>query len=975
MPQTPDFAAHFRTAPYPFLLIGTDLVLLDANEAYLHATGRRAGELIGWHIFDAFPQNPSDPDSTNLREVQRSIELAIASREPVTSPLLRYSVPRETADGTVFEDRYWSAVHTPVLDGNGDVACVSQSPMDVTDLCRVDSESRLFFLKPGANTVPDVADASRPQMHAAMTRILNIERNELQMLFNQAPGFIAVLTGPGHVFELVNQAYYQLVGHRDLIGKPALDALPEMHGQGFKETLDRVLETGEPLVSKARQVLVQRESGGPLTELYIDLLYQPIFDTSGQATGIFVQGNDITSGHLANRALEQQVEELADARARQAFQLALSDRIRGLSSPDEIIDAANALLGERLHASRVLYLVVDDDAGTAFVRRDWTAPDLESLAGQRFVIGDYDPALLDELRAGRPVVRRDIALESRTAASAEHHERLVVAAKIMVPLIKSGVLEVILALQSREPRDWSDDEIEAVRDVAERTWLAVEAARTQDELRAQRDLSQSVFDSMAEGFQLLRRDWTIEYVNDVGLRLAQRSAEQIIGRHQWEAIPETAGSAVEAMYRQAFESGEPGSVEYFYQPASGVARWLEVRAYPIHGERLAVFFRDISARKQADEEIRDANRRKDEFLAMLAHELRNPLAPIRAAADLLSMPGADEARVRATSAIISRQVGHLTSLVDDLLDVSRVTRGLVVLEMEHVDMKRVVGEAVEQARPLVEARRHGLTVDLPPEAAHVAGDRKRLVQVLSNLLNNAAKYTPEGGRIRVAMDVEPAHVLIAVADDGIGMSADMTSRAFALFAQAERTSDRTQGGLGIGLALVRNLVELHGGTVLAKSGGSGAGSEFTIRLPRRHAASLPSPNTHEAGAGASATSLRVLVVDDNQDAANMLALLLEASGHTALVEYDSRQGLARARAEQPDACLLDIGLPGMDGNELARRLRADPRTARAVLIAVTGYGQALDRRNTHEAGFDHHLVKPLDPAELTALLAAIRPDA
>jgi PAS domain S-box-containing protein len=974
MLQTPDFAAHFQTAPYPFLLIGTDLVLLDANEAYLHATGRRADEIIGRHIFDAFPPNPFDPDSTNLGEIQRSIELAISTRKPVTSPLLRYSVPRETPDGTVFDERYWSTVHTPVCDGDGRVAFVSQSPMDVTDLYRVDPKSRLFFLKPGANAVPDMPQANRPQMHAAMTRILNIERNQLQALFNQAPGFIAVLTGKDHVFEMVNEAYYQLVGHRDLIGKAVFDALPEMHGQGFKETLDRVLETGEPVVSKARPVLVQRESEGPLTELYIDLVYQPIFDASGQATGIFVQGVDITSGHLANRALERQVNELAEARARQAFQLALSDRIRALSSPDDIIDAASELLGVRLNASRVLYVVVDDD-GTALVRRDWTAPGLASLAGRSFVINDHGPSLMDELREGRPVVKRNVALESLTAADAERHERLGVGAKIMVPLVRAGALKVVLTLHSREPRDWSSDEIDAVREVAERTWLAVEAARAQDELRAQRDLSQSVFDSMAEGFQLLRRDWTIEYINDVGLQLAGRTAEQMIGRHQWEAIPEAAGSAVEAMYRQAFASGEPGTVEYFHQPASGAERWLEVRAYPIHGERLAVFFRDISARKRADEEIRDANRRKDEFLAMLAHELRNPLAPIRAAADLLSMPGADEARVRTTSAIISRQVGHLTSLVDDLLDVSRVTRGLVVLDMEHVDMKRVVSDAVEQVRPLVEARRHGLTVDLPPEAAHVYGDRKRLVQVLSNLLNNAAKYTPEGGRIRVTMQVEPAHVSVAVADDGIGMSADMTSRAFALFAQAERTSDRAQGGLGIGLALVRNLVELHGGTVSAKSAGAGAGSEFTICLPRRDAA-LPMPsNAHEDFARTPATPLRVLVVDDNQDAANMLAMFLDVSGHAALVEHDSRQGLARALAEQPDVCLLDIGLPGMDGNELARQLRADPRTAGAVLIAVTGYGQALDRHHTHDAGFDHHLVKPLDPSELAALLAAIKPGA
>ncbi|GHA76921.1 hybrid sensor histidine kinase/response regulator [Cognatilysobacter bugurensis] len=972
MPHPVDFAAHFQTAPYPFLLIGTDLVLLDANRAYLQATGRHADEIVGRHIFDAFPPNPSDPDSTNLREVKRAIELAISTREPVTSPLFRYSVPRETADGTVFDDRYWSVVHTPVLDDEGNVAFVSQSPMDVTDLYRVDPDSRLFFLKPGANAVPDISDANRPQMHAAMARILKIERNQLQLLFDQAPGFIAVLTGRDHVFEMLNQAYYQLVGHRDLIGKRVLDALPEARDQGFKEVLDQVFETGEPIVSKGQRVLVQRESDGPLAELYVDLLYQPILGTDGQVSGIFVQGVDITSGHLATRALEQRVQELAAVRASQAFQLELSDHIRALTSPDAIIDAASELLGKRLKASRVLYSLVDPDGAAVFVQRSWTAPGIDDIAGRAFVLDDFGAELARELREGRVVTNGDVRLDPRTAASAQAYAHEGVGAELLVPFRSGGTLSALLVAHSDVPRAWAADEIEAMEEVAQRTWLAVEAARAQDELRAQRDLSQSVFDNMAEGFELLRSDWTIEYINEVGLELAQRTAEEMIGRNQWEAVPEAANSAVEAMYRQAFASGEPGTLEYFYRADSGVERWIELRAYPIPGDRLAIFFRDISARKRAEQETRDADRRKDEFLAMLAHELRNPLAPIRAAADLLSLPSSDLARVRSTSAIISRQVGHLTSLVDDLLDVSRVTRGLVLLETELVDMKRVVSEAVEQARPLVEARGHSLTVHLPPDAANVRGDRKRLVQVLSNLLNNAAKYTPEGGRVRVAMEVESAHVSVTVSDNGIGMSADMTSHAFKLFAQAERTSDRTQGGLGIGLALVRSLVELHDGTVSAKSAGADKGSEFTICLPRIATTKDAPPVVRSTLPKAAVTPLRVLVVDDNEDAADMLAMFLEALGHATFVEYGSRQGLARALAEQPDACLLDIGLPDMDGNALARQLRADSRTADTVLIAVTGYGQEFDRASTCDAGFDHHLVKPLDPSVLAGLLAAGR---
>jgi signal transduction histidine kinase/CheY-like chemotaxis protein len=379
--------------------------------------------------------------------------------------------------------------------------------------------------------------------------------------------------------------------------------------------------------------------------------------------------------------------------------------------------------------------------------------------------------------------------------------------------------------------------------------------------------------------------------------------------------------------------------------------------------------------KRAEAALRAADRRKDEFLAMLAHELRNPLAPIRAAADLLSLASLSEARVRQISEVISRQVGHMTSLVDDLLDVSRVTRGLVTLESEVLDAKRIVSDAVEQVRPLIEARRHHLTVFQPPESALVLGDQKRLVQVVTNLLNNAAKYSPEGGQIRLRMEVAGGEVSLAVADDGIGMAPELVERAFELFVQAERSSDRAQGGLGLGLALVRSLVELHHGHVSARSDGPGRGSEFTLRLPRVDSigGAVLGDSRGDKGPAvrASRRALRLMLVDDNLDAADMLALFLDTIGHSVSVENDPWRALERARDEAPDVCLLDIGLPDMDGNELARRLRAEAATAGAVLIAVTGYGQEQDRKAAIDAGFDHHFVKPVDTGRLAALLAEI----
>jgi PAS domain S-box-containing protein len=372
--------------------------------------------------------------------------------------------------------------------------------------------------------------------------------------------------------------------------------------------------------------------------------------------------------------------------------------------------------------------------------------------------------------------------------------------------------------------------------------------------------------------------------------------------------------------------------------------------------------------------LQEQHRRKDEFLAMLAHELRNPLAPIRAAADLLSLPNVDGARIGQTSAVIRRQVQHLSSLVDDLLDVSRVTRGLIELSSADIDIQRVVADAVEQVRPLIEAKGHALALHMPASPAHVWGDHKRLVQGLTNILNNAAKYTPRGGRIECSAQCDGGQVILSVRDNGIGIAPELQSKVFNLFAQGERSSDRSQGGLGIGLALVKSLVELHGGSVACHSEGAGHGSTFVVSLPRLQAqGGLPG-----AGAGAGFPTarnrrLQVLVVDDNVDAADMLAMCVEMAGHCVMVEHRGQAALERAIAGRPDACVLDIGLPDFDGYELARRLRAHPATAGALLIAVTGYGSEQDKANAFAAGFDHHCVKPVDSTALAALLQETGP--
>jgi signal transduction histidine kinase/ActR/RegA family two-component response regulator len=370
--------------------------------------------------------------------------------------------------------------------------------------------------------------------------------------------------------------------------------------------------------------------------------------------------------------------------------------------------------------------------------------------------------------------------------------------------------------------------------------------------------------------------------------------------------------------------------------------------------------------------MREVDQRKDEFLAMLAHELRNPLAPIRAASDLLRIPTLDRDKVRQTSEIISRQVTHMTGLIDDLLDLSRVSRGLVTLDAARLDARQIVENAVEQVRPLIDARRHRLTVQTPHAGAFIDGDQKRLVQILANVLNNAAKYTPEGGDIVLAMEVDEDSVRYSVSDNGIGIAPHVIGHVFDMFAQAERSSDRAQGGLGIGLALVKNLVTLHHGQVAAVSEGIGRGSRFTITLPRAaEQADAGAAPAHEDSAG-TAQQLRLLVVDDNEDAGHMLGLYLESVGYRVEVAQSAQAALAYAQAHALDACLLDIGLPDMDGNELARRLRQLPQTAGSTLIAITGYGQDSDRARTAQAGFDHHFVKPVDMQALLEVLARLQ---
>lgn len=607
-----------------FVAWGSDLGFLY-NDAYVQILGRKHPASLGQRFHDIWHEIWND--------VGPLVDQALSGKS-----VYRENLPLLMERNGYAEQTWFTFAYSPLHDEHGDVQGIYCTCMETTG-----------------------------QVLAEKYR--NEENNRLRTLFEQAPGFMAILRGPDHVFDLTNAAYYQLVGHRQILGKPIRDSLPEVVGQGFLDLLDHVYATGETYVGRGMPVKLQREPDGALEERYVDFVYQPIRDAQGAVSGIFAEGSDVTE------------------------------------------------------------------------------------------------------------------------------------------------------------------------------------------------------------------------------------------------------------------------------------------------------------RKQAEDELRAANRQKDQFLAMLAHELRNPLSPITTAAELLKLGHLDAKGIQSASAVVARQAEHMKELVDDLLDMSRVTRGLITLAREELDINVIVASAVEQVRALIDARHHRLTLRLSGEPAHVMGDRTRLVQILTNILSNAAKYTPERGEIRLRVDVTDEWVRVSVRDNGTGIAPEILPYVFELFTQAERTLDRSQGGLGIGLSLVKHLVSLHDGMVEAHSDGPDRGSEFIVCLPRWSEGGAQA-GLHQGDRTAGA-ALSILVVDDNADAAQTLSLLLEVLGHEVAVEHDAHSALRRLHRTRPDVLLLDIGLPDMDGYELARRIRSLPRMAEAVLIALTGYGQSEDQAASRAAGFDHHLVKPVDMDKLTGLLARI----
>ncbi|MEP6766360.1 MAG: PAS domain-containing protein [Gemmatimonadaceae bacterium] len=507
---------------------------------------------------------------------------------------------------------------------------------------------------------------------------------------------------------------------------------------------------------------------------------------------------------------------------------------------------------------------------------------------------------------------------------------------------------------------------------AERT-ASQQLQRLSDESDKQRRLFQTMLSSTADFNYVFDLEGRFTYVNSALLELWQKTLPEAVGKNFFELdYPADLATRLQEQIQQVIRTQEPMRDETPYTSAFGT-RAYEYIFNPVidkKGEVEAVVgsTRDITDRKRSEMALREDAKRKDEFIATLAHELRNPLAPLRNALEVSRMAKGNDHMTGYAFDIMERQLSHMVRLIDDLLDLSRLTTGRVELKVQSIDLAEVLHSAIETARPHIDAAGHQLVIDAPDETFCVNADSTRLAQVFSNLLTNAAKFTPRGGKILLTVQHDTDDVLVTVKDNGIGLEQETLDRVFEMFAQVDTGLERTHGGLGIGLSLAKGIVKLHGGSVVARSAGKGFGSEFVVRLPLTghkvgHAPSLaPVPRGK--------TKRRILVADDNIDAGGTLVVMLNLLGHQAVTVADGLEALKVAETFKPDVCLLDIGMPGMNGYEVARRMRETSWGKHAFLIALTGWGQDEDKRRSAEAGINIHLVKPVDPKALEALLAS-----
>jgi PAS domain S-box-containing protein len=762
----------------------------------------------------------------------------------------------------------------------------------------------------------------------ATIRQVRSERDRLAQLFEQSPTFMALLEGPQHRIAIANPGYMRLIGERDVLGRTVQEALPDAVEQGYLELLDQVFASGEAFSANGSRY-VQVSDDGTSTERFVDFVVQPIKDTEGAVTGIFVQGVDVTDRTLAYASLRA-----SEAR----FRAALTAGLMGSWETDHATKTRQwskegmALFGLDLPDGVGHVGGTDDEFINAI------HPDDRHTAARFRELADRQDSFPAEYR----IVRRD--------------------GKV---LWLSGRGLVIA-------RDASGNALRLVNIMAD----ATERKTAEEQLRIERERLRLALSAGQMG----------AYDLNIADDLLWWSPEMyaLFGVDPASFVPtrESVGAFIHPDDRDEFTrlrgesiaQHQPFVHEFRIRRPQGDEAWLAHRGqaeYDAEGRPLRNFgiTMDITDRKEVEQQLRNSDRQKDNFIATLAHELRNPLAPIRSAAQLLRRLDALDPKVAWCHDVIERQLGHVSRLLDDLLDVSRLNRGELHLRRQRLDLGLAIQQAVEIAQPAIQAGSHALVAVPANEPVELDGDLTRLAQIFSNVLINAAKYTPSGGKISLTVERQGGEAVVTISDTGIGIATEHHARIFEMFGQVGAAAPGAQGGQGIGLSLTKALVEMHGGTISVRSDGVGQGSTFEVRLPllSPDLSAAARPETTPTVAAQPGDVYRVLIADDSTDVADAYAWLLRDMGHEVHVSYDGEQAFAMAQALRPDIALLDLGMPKLDGYALCRQIRATPWGGAITLVAQTGWGQEDDRRKTRDAGFDHHLVKPVEPDEIIAL--------
>ena len=1002
------FQALFEGSPGRHLILNPRLTIVAVSDDYLRVTMTRRQEILGRGVFEVFPNNPDDPEATSVGKLRASFERVLVGKTPDAVPTLKYDIRRLESEGGVFEERYWELINSPVLGPDGEVAFIIHTAIDVSRRVRAEGRSTSILESIADGFVALDSEWRFIYMNATAERLNGQRREEVlgRTQWEVFPSSVGTTLDREFRRAVAEQVTAEFENYYEPWDRwfsvkvyPSKDGGLSVYYQDITER-KRAEEETRQLDARRKLALDSAQLGSwhlnPATEeLETDERSRAIFGVHGhyvsfeEAFGL-IHPNDRARVHealtAATRPDDPQPYSVEfrvvhpDGAIRWVFANGRSNFTgeggsRRLASFDgtaaDITDRKRAEEDLRASEERYRSLFNSMDEGYCVVEMlfdaggrpiDYRFLEVNPAFERQSGLVDATGKRMRELAPGHEAHWYETygrVAETGEAIRFDHQAQAL-----------GGRWFDVYAFRLGEPEQ---------RKVAVLFTDITERKRAEQRLRESEGRFRALVIATSDVLYRMSPDWSeLQPLDGRGLIA---STDVPIRDYMQKNVPSFEHGRVGDAIREAISGKTTYELEHQVNRPDGSLGWTFSRAVPILdaiGDIVEWFgtASDVTRRKEAEEatreqseRLREADRRKDEFLAMLAHELRNPLSAIGNAVKLASNTDARE-QIDWSMDVITRQTQHLSRLIDDLMDVSRITRGKIELRQGVMEASPILESAAATVGTLVEERKHRLEVVIDRGNLWVNVDPTRLEQMVVNLLNNAAKYSENAGHIRLTARRERREVVISIKDRGVGIPPDKLPEMFELFAQADRSLARSEGGLGIGLTVVKKLVEMHGGSVTAESEGLGQGSEFVIRLP---AASKPTAATSPAGVSPekAVKKAKILVVDDNVDTARGMSRLLKLLGHDVAVAHDGFEAIEVARGYNPEFILLDIGLPGMSGYEVASQLRREECGQDAVIVAVSGYGQDEDRRQSKEAGFDHHLIKPLDHDALLSLLSNV----